>query len=78
MSNRGPARPKGIPVKSLSVKVEAGVGMRALLYAEKRRTNISIIVEEALREYIKARAGFLSDIPFRVKSQGYHSHFLRQ
>lgn len=62
MSNKGQIRPRSIPVKALSVKVEAKVGMRALLYAEKRRTNISIIVEEALREYIKARAGFLSDI----------------
>jgi len=62
MVNKGQGRPRSISVKVLSTKVETGVCRQALKYAEKRKTHVSIIVEEALIEYLKSRAPYFSDM----------------
>ncbi|MHC9540331.1 MAG: hypothetical protein AB9903_12505 [Vulcanimicrobiota bacterium] len=62
MANQGQRRPKSTLTKTLNTKVEEGVCRQALRYAEKRKTHISVIVEEALREYLRKRAPYLSDI----------------
>jgi len=63
MSNQGQRRPKSTLTKTLNTKVEEGVCRQALRIAEKRGIHISMIVEEALREYLDKRALYLSDMP---------------
>ena len=52
-----------IPTKQLYVNIDARLAMKAQVLADKRDTHVSTIVEESLREYLRARARFLSDIP---------------
>jgi len=51
------------PKKHLSMNIDARLAFKVQIMADRRNTDVSAIIEESLREYLQARAWFLSDSP---------------